>query len=485
MARLIGIRHRRKKTAEGEARPTTAAIFADGAKKPKCFNFKVEDDELDFMLGRFPVKHEAPEAATDVLWYDEKNAPQGIHPHHCKWEEIDADEAATFKPNHVRTVLEDGLPTIYKLVAVPVEFDGLKPGDNVAMALGGSGDYLAGGLYNRGQEIGASVYRIKPMDLKREREAIGKDKDDDHLTLATLLEQKTGLFAKMSAKDLELIEAREAFKLRQDAMKARVGCEQRMLQRLVGKTFLLKGQYPAGLIKDRYEAEKANSETWKALDADQKLYGSDLQKIVRGLRIWKEILEPVSGCGERIAVPLILAIGDIKQYAEPVNYDGAATPDERRMRMFRAINKTLARVKAKCGAHVLFGGKYENYPTEKQFPRRRKGEVASWDPDARQSLFLLCDQFNRQTKKFTQAKARDDVAEMQKYRWGGKLVEQKAKYRQTHPEPVEVERRVNGKTKKVKIYTDGHIHKMALKWTATKFVEWLAREWLKLEKVYG
>jgi len=123
----------------------------------------------------------------------------------------------------------------------------------------------------------------------------------------------------------------------------------------------------------------------------------------------------------------------------------------------------LAKVKHQCGVHIASDG---------SFPRRRAGQVANWSPQARQALYLLCDQFNRRPDS----------------EWGQKLLAQKAKYRQTHPEPVEVEKEVtqNGKKvkKTVKLYTDGHIHKMALKWCATKFVEWMSREWLRLEKVY-
>ena len=57
--------------------------------------------------------------------------------------------------------------------------------------------------------------------------------------------------------------------------------------------------------------------------------------------------------------------------------------------------------------------------------------------------------------------------------WGKKLREYKVKLREKHPEVVEV----GGK----KRYTDGHIHKMALWRTITKFAEWLYNEWWKLE----
>ena len=104
-----------------------------------------------------------------------------------------------------------------------------------------------------------------------------------------------------------------------------------------------------------------------------------------------------------------------------------------------------------------------------RFPRRREGELANWSPSARQALYLLADQFNRRP---------DSV-------WGEKLLLNKLRMREKHPEPVEVEveSRENGKTvkKTVKRYTNGHIHKMATWRTLSRFVEWFTREWLKIE----
>jgi hypothetical protein len=51
--RVIGIRHRVKKTAEGEARPTQVVILENG--EPKTLELETETDELDFVLGRFPT----------------------------------------------------------------------------------------------------------------------------------------------------------------------------------------------------------------------------------------------------------------------------------------------------------------------------------------------------------------------------------------------------------------------------------------------
>src|SRR4051812_40116536 len=105
MTRIIGIRHRRKKTAEGEARPTTVAIVNDG--KQKCYDLETETDELDFLLGRFPISHE-PVLDQDITWFDAAHPDQGgVRPHQCKWRKIPADEAAACRQNHIRQFMDD------------------------------------------------------------------------------------------------------------------------------------------------------------------------------------------------------------------------------------------------------------------------------------------------------------------------------------------------------------------------------------------
>src|SRR3989344_8464666 len=174
--RIIGIRHRRKKTAEGEARPTTVAIV--GHPKFVTYDLETETDELDFLLGRFPVDHK-PVGDEDITWFDAERAPNGIRPHQCKWKKISKEDAITCKQNHIRQRLDDkGLPVMERLQKIPSVFDGLRQGDKVAMVLGGSGDRFASALSRHGEEIGAEGFRIPPLQLKGKRG--DNDKDDDH-----------------------------------------------------------------------------------------------------------------------------------------------------------------------------------------------------------------------------------------------------------------------------------------------------------------
>ncbi|TSC63783.1 MAG: hypothetical protein G01um1014106_396, partial [Parcubacteria group bacterium Gr01-1014_106] len=215
--RTIGIRHRRKRTAEGEARPTMVAI-KDGEH---IAVHELEDDtaELDFVRGIFPV-----------AWRNvERNGDQGesiaqYQQRHCRWRLVRADEDPAFFPPHHRRQCDD--ERVQVITHVPTEFEGLADGDSVAMLMGGSGDRLAAALSRRGEEVNGLVYRIPPFTLEDHRGTATKD--DDQLTLIRLLEERPQLFFQLRRRDRDLIQVTEAFRLRQDAMKARIACSLRL-----------------------------------------------------------------------------------------------------------------------------------------------------------------------------------------------------------------------------------------------------------------
>lgn len=357
--RYIGIRHRVKKTAEGESRPTEIAII-DG---DNVITYSLEDED------------------EELLWIQDK-----------------------FERKNSK--------------------DGLKQGDVVAMVLGGSGDRLAFALSRQAEKVGAKVFRIPSFQLKKERP---EDKDKDAINLAKLIYAKPELFYSVEVRDRALIRMIEIFRARIEAMKARIGCEQRLRQNLVGRIFCNKeGLFPEGEIESLFNEAKANDTILMALVTEEEKRKKELEKALQEVDIYRQLFEPIQGCGPSIASRLIAAIQDIRRFA------------------------TDAQLKTFCGVHVLPNGKFARH--------RKNGEVANWHPDARQALYLLGDQFNRRP---------DSV-------WGKKLRECKVNFRKTHPEIILVE----GK----KRYTDGHIHKMAIWRTLTKFVENLHKEWWRLEK---
>lgn len=504
MTRFIGIRHRCKATKENEARPTTVAIRIGG--KVQKHDLADETAELDFLLARLPVKWRAVEEDEKVVWFDAKAAPDGVRQRHCKWREIkDGEDTARLDLDKV-VQGADGIARY--LVKVPSAYEGIRKGDTIGMILGGSGDRFAAALSRRGENVGATAWRIPPFVLKALRGEASKD--DDHFLLTRLIAEQKDMFYLMRLRDREGIRVKEALDLRQQAMKARIGCEQRMLQALIGRSFLSEdGYYPEGIIKDEFDKLKANDTIYQALVAEEALRDKELEKAVKAVEIWRRILEPIPGCGPRLAAGLIAPIGDIRRFqvepdpermlqlyerSQQLELDGHFERDkvhvadritsdmkpfqilqfvrawqekngfaaeaqllteaiachrERHKLRRAAYNKGKAKLKAFCGVHCIDG----------KFARRRKGKDSNWNPTARQALYLLGDlQFNR----------RPDTL------WGKKLLEYKAKLRDAHPDVVEVD----GK----KRYTNGHIHKMALWRTLTKFVEALYGAWTRIEK---
>ncbi len=468
--RFVGIRHRVKETAIGEARPTQIAILVAGVK-PRLIELKTERHELDFVLGCLPVS----------------------------WRVARKDEDfSQFLEHHIVQRKKHGSKTTdEKETIVPNSYEGFRTGDTIAMILGGSGDFFAFALSRKADEIDAQVLRIPSFVLKQKR-SWGHDKNEDAILLAELIRDEPELFWPVTLRDRELILVRKRKSERVDAMKARIACEQRLRQRVIGAIFCNEdGLDPEESPENTFEVVKLLDTAFGALVTEEKARKKELSEALEKLDIYRRLFKPINGCGPAIASRIISAIIDIRRF------------------------ETAAKLKAFCGVHVLPDGK---------FARRRRGQVSNWHPDARQALFLLGDQFNRRP---------DSI-------WSKKLRKHKAKFRETHPHPVmakstivgifrEVERfflssgviletenlKINnmddlyeflqlgihelseeirdeksGRIKELqekidnasvsgnssKIYTASHIHKMALWRTLTKFVEWLFREWWRLER---
>jgi transposase len=414
MARTIGIRHRVKATAEGESRPTQVVILDQDGNKLSTYDLADEQAELDFLLGKFPTAFRKLQASEE-LGNDVPNW-------HLKFRKPKKGEGNL--PGLIFRVV-DGEERIVTHVAS--EFDGLQPGDQVAMVLGGSGDYFAYALTRRGIELGAWVYRIPPSKLKELR---GEDKkEDDASLLARSYLASPELFYETRPRDSESILIREAQRARIEAMKARIACEQRLHQVVIGQIFCNPdGRFPEGSIEKYYDEARANDPILKALVAEENRRKRALEKAIERSALWTNVLSEVTGCGPAIAGRIVAAVIDIRRFPSKEAF------------------------KAFAGVHVLKDGK---------FVRKRRSQVSNWHPDFRQALFLLGDQFNRRAESY----------------WGEKLRENKAKLRAKHPEMLVVE----GK----KRYTDGHIHNMAIWRTLTQFAMWLYREWKSHETSPG
>ena len=416
MARIIGIRHRVKKTAEGESRPTLVAIKTEG--EMRTLELEDEQAELDFVFGKFPLAWRVAEPGEDL----------SVFPRHhvVERKKKSSDEKET---------------------RVPAEYDGFKTGDSTVMILGGSGDRLAYALSRQGEKIGAKVFCIPGFQLALRRNEV--EKKEDHVTLTRVFETKPSLFYEFGPADRDNVMVSELHRSRRDAQVDRTACKQRLRQRLIGEVFLSEASgYPEGTIADEFDKAKANDVILSSLVKEEKRREAELKPAVHKLPIWQKFFADTEGAGEVLSAGIIAPIADIR------------------------IFQTEAKLKAFCGVHVLSDGR---------FARKRTGSTANWNPRARQALYLLGQQFVYRADS----------------EWGVKLRQYKVGFRERHPvvecstcgvpweqctKQTDAESEaVPGHKRHMRRYTNGHIHKMAIWRTLTRFVERLHREWTRID----
>lgn len=452
--RYIGIRHRVKKTAAGEARPTQVVIMTDRNSVSATYALETETDELDFLLGRFPVGWRKPEPDEDLSRF---------MAHHVDWRRLKKDEEFTQPDSLRKTEGKDRL----EVKRVPAAYDGLKTGDIVASVLGGSGDRFCFALSRRGEEIDAKVFRLPGylLNLARGKAA----KDDDAKLLACLAQERLQDFYQVTRRDRDMITINETLSDRVAAMKARIGAEQRLRQRGIGAIFCdEQGKYPEGNLEDIFEAARASDKIVISLVGEEKEVVKRLERAVKASQYWADILLDVEGMGPLIAAPILAATVDIRRFGTKEGYkafcgvhcrlDGSFVR-ARRERGIKAPSETAADTDGDSLSEVGDEASVEEVAAQEVAESSATGREPKWNRVARQALYLfVADQCNRRP---------DSV-------WGQKLREYKAKLREKHPEVVITEA---GK----KRYTDGHIHKMAIWRTATKFCEWFWKQAWALE----
>lgn len=505
--RLIGIRHRVKRTADGEAHPTQVAIFTDG--RFITYDLATEQDELDFVWGRFPVAYRATTATDD---------PSAFEAHHLKWRELKEGEATIGYPDsHLKQVGKK----LLVLSKVPERFGGLQPRDIVAMTLGGSGNNLAFAMSRRGLDLQADIYRVPPHVLKDFR---GDDKTDDAKNLVRLYQEASAKFYRVGKRDRNLIQVQEAWRLREEAMKGRIAVEQRLHQVVIGSIFCNEeGLYPEGELEKLINTEKANDAVFQNALMIEKRSDAQLNDALNHLPVYTKLFSTINGVGPLIAARIISVVGDIRLFWEPTDearmaalYDEAERIEQQYyepiksaiknevqgmdpfhrlgvvFKHYRALNNRTAtnaiaraidchkersllkrkaqrdgqsNLKAFLGVHLV-----QNEAQDWVFPRQRRGTRCNWSPTGRQGMYLLDDQFVKRSK---------DPNNL----WGQKRQGYKKALRAQHPEEVKVQvpdSRKPGKTKTVTRYTNGHIHNMARWRTLTRFAEWLFVEWSKI-----
>ncbi|KKQ56036.1 MAG: hypothetical protein US74_C0019G0007 [Parcubacteria group bacterium GW2011_GWA2_38_13] len=438
---ILGTRHRRKGGPDNDPRATQVVVLDQDGNVLSRIELETEDDELDFIRGRFPVAKKKIEETDNPSVYPFR---------HVSWKKLKKGaDISDVNPLHIMKQGKEVLVATH----VPVLYEGLMKGDTVAGILGGSGDRWNAACFRQGKKISAKVFRVPSFILSKNREI--DDNDEDGYNTGKLFLSHPELFYEVNIYDREVIAVRELLDLRMRAMKNRIAIGQQIQQSLVGSIFTSEEDlYPEGTIEDACLQEIASDKIYEAIEEEEARRVKKLIQSVEGTKdLWERIFEPVEGWGPMQAAKIIATVGDIRRFATDAS--------------FRSYCELRPKTKDEKGNFV--------HP-RLQFPRKRRGSVSKVSP-IRQAIFLLVDQANRRPTSL----------------WGRKLLENKAKLRERHPEPVMMpsadpktgKDKIDSKTGKpvlVKCYTDGHIHKMGIWKTAEQICNHIYHEWWKIAR---
>ena len=526
MSRFIGIRHRVKKTAGGEARPTLLHVLETG----KTHELEDDNAELDWVRGTFPTAWRPIKEEDDL---------SEINPRHLKWRTVrKTDDVSQVDPARLRTV--KGKRQI--AIKIPSAFDGLRKGDVIAMSLGGSGDRLAFALSKTAEEVGATVLRLPPATLKERRR--GEEKAHDAQLLAELAREEPNLFHEVTTVSRTIIMVRERQSRRMDAMKARIACEQRLRQTFIGQVFCTDGAFDELDIEAKFTAMKASDRILGVLVDEEKARIKELDRAVKSTGVWKHILDDVTGVGPAIAGRLISAIGNIerfmvepdqrvmdelyqrsvrleregdfeghKQYVKqgdsnfqtlqraaswctknsrPVQAvlleEAVECHRERSQLRHKARKKGQAKLKAFCGVHLVVSAECtsclrrfsESAMQIKGTDKFRTdcpacGGAIHWKGVLPRNTKGRVSNWHPDARQALYLLSKEQfVRQKDRTRWGKMLLEYKRKLRVKHPEPVQAGERL--------LWTNGMVHSTACWKTATKFTEWLYDQWSELAR---
>lgn len=279
--RKIGVTHRVKATVDGESRPTIVVI-----RNPDGHTYRIElnneQEELDFVLGQFPVKYRKIEPEDDPLKFR-------------SWHLKRASKAKKAEVTHV-----------------PTDFDGLRAKDTVVLMFGGSGDYLAYGISTQAEVVGAAVKRIAPFKLAEVRGERSKD-DDASLLVETYCVQPD-LFSSVRPRDKAITLARVTVRQFLEVQRERIAAGNRFRQAFYGRAFTLANLDPSIDITEACNrAEKEDAGMCK-LEADEKSALAAVTSALRGCDVYQALFDPIEGVGPSIGGRILTAISDVSRF---------------------------------------------------------------------------------------------------------------------------------------------------------------------------
>ncbi|MCC6639143.1 transposase [Candidatus Falkowbacteria bacterium] len=455
MSRIIGIQHKVKRTAQGEARPTVVYII-DGDKHTSR-KLADEDAELNFVLGKLEITQAG------------------------------------------KTITE-----------------GVREGDSIAMMLGGSGNYLAYALARQAMSVGAKVYRVPAFKVKAYREQQAneltdvstkkkqkkvKEKVEDSRLLAEMLISQPSEFLEVDIRALNVITATELLRARTDAMKDRIACEQRLRQRTIGAVYTNPtGLYAEGGLEKAFDDMKANDIVFAALKKQEGQLSRELEKALQKIPAYTEIFEKVEGVGPLTAARIIACVGDISNFesdAKLKKFLGVHVMEDGRFPRQRRGERGEFNPVARQALYLIadqflkredsvWGKKLREYWAKFKAKHPQTLEInTSFKPLFHTISRTFITHGIPHTPHQTELKTLDDLI-MYVATAKAKVTSVDGELSLVHEEVFtrfedEIAKLEISSTTTSKSFNSGHLLSTA-KWrTVTKFVEWLFREWKTLE----
>ncbi len=314
VGRTVSLKHRTKKTAKGEARPTLVGLALTQTADTGTIELEDSLAELDYVHGKFPVSWRTVVIGENL---------SEVQPHHIRFRKPSENEslesALAVWPRESlqieakgrgtkRTETLTGIPT-----EVPKDFTGLQPNDTIVSMFGGSGSSLMIAVLNKAHEIGAQVLLVSPHNVKAFRDSEHREKGDDHTLLLELWHKSPELFHEIHPSDVQTWEVMARWDFVEEAMRQRLRLIQRATKRAEHEVFARNEYLGSKLAQEILTAKMANNTVADVL-AEEKECQQALEEAIENDPLYQGLFGDVRGCGPRFYGKVLSAVRDIRRF---------------------------------------------------------------------------------------------------------------------------------------------------------------------------
>ncbi len=312
--RLVVVKHRVKKTKDGEERPTMIGISENASSHSTTIELVDSLAELDYVHGKFPATWR-PVVTGENL--------KDVEPHHIHFRDPEDDmtiglalsiwpreslriEVSGRGKNKIETLT--GIPT-----EVPDLFTGLKSGDTILAMFGGSGFSLMLAVLNKAHEIGARVLLCSPHNVKHYREGEHREKDEDHLTLIEMFRARPEQFHEIFPTDVKSWEVMANWDFTEEAMGQRLRIIQRATKRAEHEVCARNKYVGSQLAQAILDAKMGNRTVVEVME-EEKLCQKALEDSIESHPLFQYLFSGFKGIGPRFFGKILSSVRDIRRF---------------------------------------------------------------------------------------------------------------------------------------------------------------------------